>query len=453
MLPRLCCCRRDINRFNERFLRSGLQFRESVTEGEVCIRDEVGAFVVDVTDWEKDQARDFDEEVHGRAGVHTGQHCSNVYCHYSQYPRKDRSQSSHEKSNLLNDNVKTITLSFNYPNYQYGIVVNGLIGCVLEGSKVVRMDFDNFGKQQPCPHCDGSGTIVIPIEIPCPTCSPTDRPGLNPIDPNQLCPTCHGRGTYSLSEPKTPYPPYSTPPTVQPCSTCGITDYPGLDPTDHNKICPTCHGTGNNKLSSPNLTSLTGAFCPTCGTTDYPGLDPTDLNQLCPTCHGTWSATSLGQNVYQTTPISNRSYNSQFYSVFISYSSKDEDFARYLVSQLLIYGLDCWFAPKDMRIGYEIRTRIHENILLYDKLLVILSDNSIKSTWVYNEIEVILEKEHKQKLKELLIPIKVDNKVKRSKIAWVSHIRRTRHIGDFTNWNDRTSFMDSLHDLLECLKK
>ncbi len=66
----------------------------------------------------------------------------------------------------------------------------------------------------------------------------------------------------------------------------------------------------------------------------------------------------------------------QYYTCFISYSSKDEAFAKRLHSDLQSEGVRCWFAPKDMDIGDKIRHRINESIHVYDKLLLVLSKHS-----------------------------------------------------------------------------
>jgi hypothetical protein len=68
-----------------------------------------------------------------------------------------------------------------------------------------------------------------------------------------------------------------------------------------------------------------------------------------------------------------------FYSCFISYSTKDSDFAQRLHADLQQKGVRCWFAPEDLKIGDKFRMRIDESIRVYDKLMVILSANSINS--------------------------------------------------------------------------
>src|SRR5436189_5614353 len=83
----------------------------------------------------------------------------------------------------------------------------------------------------------------------------------------------------------------------------------------------------------------------------------------------------------------------EYYSCFISYSSKDEAFAKRLYADLQSNNVRCWFAPHDLKIGDRYRDRIDESIRLYDKLLLILSKHAVTSSWVEQEVETALEKE------------------------------------------------------------
>ena len=56
----------------------------------------------------------------------------------------------------------------------------------------------------------------------------------------------------------------------------------------------------------------------------------------------------------------------QFYSCFISYSTKDKIFADRLYADLQNKGVRCWFAPEDMKIGDKIRDKIDKSIHVYD---------------------------------------------------------------------------------------
>ena len=52
----------------------------------------------------------------------------------------------------------------------------------------------------------------------------------------------------------------------------------------------------------------------------------------------------------------------------------------------------CWFAPEDMKIGDKIRSRIDEVINVHDKLLLVLSEESVNSEWVEKEVDTAFEK-------------------------------------------------------------
>ena len=74
------------------------------------------------------------------------------------------------------------------------------------------------------------------------------------------------------------------------------------------------------------------------------------------------------------------------YSCFISHSPKDKTFANRLWADLQNKGIRCWFAPHDLSIGSKTLDAIDEAIKGRDKLLLILSKNSIESDWVEDEV-------------------------------------------------------------------
>ena len=55
----------------------------------------------------------------------------------------------------------------------------------------------------------------------------------------------------------------------------------------------------------------------------------------------------------------------QFYSCFISYSTKDQSFADRLHADLQNKGVRCWFAPHDIQGGKKIHEQIDEAIRVY----------------------------------------------------------------------------------------
>ena len=142
----------------------------------------------------------------------------------------------------------------------------------------------------------------------------------------------------------------------------------------------------------------------------------------------------------------------QFYSCFISHSCKDQEFAAQLHADLRANGVRCWFAPEDMKIGNRIRVQIDESIQVYDKLLLILSEHSIASQWVEQEVEDALEKERKTG-KTVLFPIRLDDTVMQIETGWARLIRNTRHIGNFRQWKDHDAYQKALVRLLRDLKE
>ena len=144
----------------------------------------------------------------------------------------------------------------------------------------------------------------------------------------------------------------------------------------------------------------------------------------------------------------------EFYSCFICHSSKDQAFAERLHADLQSKGVRCWFAPEDMKIGDKIRPAIDHSIRLHDKLLLILSENSIDSHWVESEVETALEEEKMRQSHQqtVLFPIRLDDTVMETNQAWAATIRRQRHIGDFTRWKEHDSYRKAFDKLLQDLK-
>ena len=141
----------------------------------------------------------------------------------------------------------------------------------------------------------------------------------------------------------------------------------------------------------------------------------------------------------------------QFYSCFISYSTGDQEFGDRLYADLQNKGVRCWFAPEDLKIGDPFRQRIDEAIRRHEKLLLILSEHSVRSDWVREEVEAALERERREK-RPVLFSVRVDDVVMYTDEAWAASIRRQRHIGDFRNWKDHDAYKKAFERLLRDLK-
>jgi hypothetical protein len=149
----------------------------------------------------------------------------------------------------------------------------------------------------------------------------------------------------------------------------------------------------------------------------------------------------------------------QFYSCFISYSTKDQDFAERLHADLQNKGVRCWFAPHQMQGGKKIDEQIVEAIRLYDRLLLILSEDSITSNWVKREIRKAQERAEREN-RRVLFPVRlIDFETLRN---WEFLDPSTGKdfaleiqeyfIPDFSKWKDHDSYQKAFDRLLRDLK-
>ncbi|MFI5117348.1 MAG: toll/interleukin-1 receptor domain-containing protein [Terriglobales bacterium] len=149
----------------------------------------------------------------------------------------------------------------------------------------------------------------------------------------------------------------------------------------------------------------------------------------------------------------------EFYSCFISYSTKDQEFAERLHADLQGKGVRCWFAPEEMKGGRKLHEQIDEAIRLHDKLLLILSKDSMSSEWVKTEIAKARKREVKEG-KRVLFPVRlVEFDVLRDWECFdgdtgKDSAREIREyfIPDFSNWKDHDSYQTAFQRLVKDLK-
>jgi hypothetical protein len=84
-------------------------------------------------------------------------------------------------------------------------------------------------------------------------------------------------------------------------------------------------------------------------------------------------------------------------------------------------------------IGAKTWDAIDEAIRLRDKLLLILSENSIASDWVEDEVtKAFAEERRREQL--VLFPVRIDDAVMATPEPWARKLRDQRNIGDFRKW-------------------
>jgi uncharacterized protein YjbI with pentapeptide repeats len=140
----------------------------------------------------------------------------------------------------------------------------------------------------------------------------------------------------------------------------------------------------------------------------------------------------------------------QYYSCFISYSTVDDEFAKRIHGDLQNGGVRCWFAPHDLSIGEEILGGIDAAIRVRDKVVLILSEHSIRSGWVKDEVTAAFEEERKRR-QTVLFPVRLDDAVLTTAEAWAAKLR-ARNIGDFRRWKDHDAYQQSFERVLRGLK-
>jgi len=149
----------------------------------------------------------------------------------------------------------------------------------------------------------------------------------------------------------------------------------------------------------------------------------------------------------------------EFYSLFISYSTFDQEFAGRLHADLQDKGIRCWYAPHDMRGGKKVHEQIDEAIRVHEKLLLILSEHSMKSEWVKTEISKARKREIKEG-RQVLFPIR---------LCSIEELRgwecfdadtgkdsareiREYFIPDFSDWKNHDAYKLAFAGLLKGLK-
>jgi hypothetical protein len=149
----------------------------------------------------------------------------------------------------------------------------------------------------------------------------------------------------------------------------------------------------------------------------------------------------------------------QFYTCFLSHSSADKGFARRLHSRMHDEGLRVWFDEIDMLSGKKLHEQIDEAIRIHDKVLIVLSSNSMNSEWVKTELRKAFKLERSEGKRKLfpigLVPYSA---LRDWECFDADHGKdlavevREYFIPDFTNWKDEDAFETAFTKLLQALK-
>ena len=129
----------------------------------------------------------------------------------------------------------------------------------------------------------------------------------------------------------------------------------------------------------------------------------------------------------------------QFYSCFISYSSKDQEFADRLHADLQNKGVRCWFAPArhaDRRQDHR-RHRRGDPAARQGAADPVRECRRQRLGRGRGDQGLAEERERKQ---IVLFPIRLDDAVMKTTKPWARMLRDQRNIGDFTRWKDHDAY-------------
>lgn len=96
----------------------------------------------------------------------------------------------------------------------------------------------------------------------------------------------------------------------------------------------------------------------------------------------------------------------RFQTVFISHSHKDHEFVARLNMALRERGVRTWFSPEEIRPGTKLSESIFAAIDSFDRLIVVLSQNSMSSPWVNSELHRAFARQRKEG-RNILFPISI----------------------------------------------
>jgi len=146
----------------------------------------------------------------------------------------------------------------------------------------------------------------------------------------------------------------------------------------------------------------------------------------------------------------------EFTTCYINYSSADLEFVKKMQLDLQQEGVRTWLVPDDMNIGDPEQPRMDRGIQPSDKVLLVLSKDSVNSDWIELEVNQTLEQERRiyEDLGDddvpiqILFPIMIDNSISEAKQFWAKNISKQRHIENFAEWQNKTSYKSAFDRLL-----
>ncbi len=93
--------------------------------------------------------------------------------------------------------------------------------------------------------------------------------------------------------------------------------------------------------------------------------------------------------------------------LFISYSSRDRTFASTLAAKLIEHGWQVWYDQWEINVGDSLISKIEQGILGSSYFVVVLSETSVASRWVREELEAAMLRTLNGE-NVLILPVRID---------------------------------------------
>ena len=100
--------------------------------------------------------------------------------------------------------------------------------------------------------------------------------------------------------------------------------------------------------------------------------------------------------------------NLKVHSCLVSCSHADMAFAQDLHDNLQQQGIRCWLIPEELKGGQDLQIQVSQALGPEDKLILVLSEQSMASEWIMEEIQSTRELE-KQEQRRFIYPVAVAN--------------------------------------------
>jgi uncharacterized protein YjbI with pentapeptide repeats len=132
---------------------------------------------------------------------------------------------------------------------------------------------------------------------------------------------------------------------------------------------------------------------------------------------------------------------------FVCSDPDDLAFAQKVWADLQHEGVRCWLGADDPGRGESARHVIRHGA----RMILILSERSLASEWVEEEVTVMLEEAHRCR-RSSLVTIRIDDAWSSCTEPWAARIHRDHAVRDFSDWRDRIAYQGALGRLLGDLR-